>query len=35
MDVEHLVFGGKMSSHIYIDTVERVEVLRKEGPEDK
>lgn len=35
IDVEHLVFGGKMSSHIYIDTVERVEVLRKEGPEDK
>jgi hypothetical protein len=35
IDVEHLVFGGKMSSHIYIDTVERVEVLRKERPEDK
>lgn len=35
IDVEQLVFGGRISSHIYIDTIERIEVLRKDIPEDK
>ncbi len=35
IDVEQLVFGGKMSSHIYIDTIDRIEILRKERPEDQ
>jgi len=35
INIEHLVFGGKISSHLYKDSIERIEVLRKEMPEDK
>lgn len=35
INIEHLVFGGKITSHLYKDSIERIEVLRKEMPEDK
>ncbi len=35
VNIEHLVFSGKFTSHLHTDSIERVEVLRKEMPEDK
>ncbi len=34
LNIEHLLFSGKMTSHLNIDRIERIEVLRKEEPED-
>ncbi len=34
INIEHLVFSGKMTSHLHVDRIERVEVLRIETPED-
>jgi hypothetical protein len=35
LDIEHLVFGGKMTSHIEIENLDRVEVLRRELNKEK
>ncbi len=35
INIEHLVFSGKMTSHLHIDRIEHIDVLRIETPEDK
>ncbi len=34
VNIEHLVFSGKITSHIHIDRIDRIEVLRREKPNE-
>jgi hypothetical protein len=32
LNIEHLLFSGKMTSHLHVDRIEKIQVLRKDEP---